>query len=161
MNRTMAHLLIRLYPGRWRQRYRTEFEALLETQPNNLATAANIIFAALGEHLSAMKGGHPMDTSESLRSLMKRPSAYLPLAMSLTALALVWGYVARYGVARQADEGALAHTWQLLMAGQVPLILFFVFKWVRRAPRQTCYVLAQQAAAALASLATVFFLGLG
>ena len=95
---------------------------------------------------------------------MKRPSAYLPLAMSLTATAMVWLAVARYGLApltRQTDEGAIAHTWQLLMAGQVPLILFFVFKWVRRAPRQTCYVLAQQAAAALASLATVFFLGLG
>ena len=30
-------------------------------------------------------------------SLTKRPSAYLPVAMSLVALALVLGYVAVYG----------------------------------------------------------------
>lgn len=97
----------------------------------------------------------------SLGSIMKRPSAFVPLAMSITALAMVWGYVARYGVVRETDEGAVAHIWQLLMAGQMPIVLFFAIKWLPRAPRQTLYVLAQQVGAALASFATVFFLGLG
>ncbi len=56
----------------------------------------------------------------SFGSIVRRPSAFLPLAMSLTALALVLGRIALFGAAREADEGATAHLWQLLMAGQMP-----------------------------------------
>jgi hypothetical protein len=92
--------------------------------------------------------------------MLKQPSAFLPLAMSLAALATVLVYVANYGVIREADEGAAAHIWQLLMAGQVPVIVFFAIKWLPRTPRQAVYVLALQAAAALGALAPVFFLNL-
>jgi hypothetical protein len=50
-------------------------------------------------------------------SILKKPSAFLPLAMSFAALATVLVHVAIFGVARQADEGAAAHIWQILMAG--------------------------------------------
>jgi hypothetical protein len=80
--------------------------------------------------------------------------------MSLTALALVLGHVAFYGAAREADEGATAHIWQLLMAGQLPVLAFFAIKWLPRAPRQTLGVLAVQAGAVLASMAPVYFLNL-
>jgi len=80
--------------------------------------------------------------------------------MSLTALALVLGRIALFGAAREADEGATAHLWQLLMAGQMPLLAFFAIKWLPRAPRQTLCVLALQAGAALASMAPVFLLNL-
>jgi hypothetical protein len=53
-------------------------------------------------------------------SLMKRPSAWVPIAMSLSALALVLAHVAIFGPAREADEGTPAHLFHLLMAGQVP-----------------------------------------
>jgi hypothetical protein len=62
------------------------------------------------------------------------------------------------GVARQTDEGAAAHTWQLLMAGQLPMLLFFAIKWLPKAPRQTLCVLAVQVAAIMVSLAPVFLL---
>lgn len=39
-------------------------------------------------------------------SLMKQPSAFLPIAMPLAALALVLGYVAIFGVVHETDEGA-------------------------------------------------------
>ncbi len=96
----------------------------------------------------------------SLGSVIKHPSAFLPLAMSLTALAMVLGYVSLYGVVHEADEGTVAHLWQLLMAGQVPVVAFFAVKWLPRAPRSTMYVLGLQAGALLASMAPVFFLGL-
>ncbi len=89
---------------------------------------------------------------------IKQPSAFFPLAMSLTALALVLGHAAIFGTAHEADEGAAAHIWQLLMAGQIPIIAFFALKWLPRAPGKALQVLAQQAAAALASCAAVFFL---
>ncbi len=91
---------------------------------------------------------------------MKRPSAFLPLAMSLTALTLVLAHIARFGAVREADEGTTAHLWQILMAGQMPVLAFFAIKWLPRAPKQTLYVLALQAGAALASIAPVFFLNL-
>jgi hypothetical protein len=93
-------------------------------------------------------------------TMMKQPSAFLPLAMSLAALATVLVHVARFGVAREADEGTSAHLFQLLMAAQAPIVVFFAIKWLPQAPRQGLPILALQAAAALAALAPVFFLNL-
>jgi|ERR1700681_2844710 len=89
---------------------------------------------------------------------LKRPSALIPLAMSIAALSLVLGHIAIYGVARQADEGAAAHVWQLLMAGQLPVIAFFAIKWLPRTPGQALLVLGLQAAAVVAAAAAVFLL---
>jgi hypothetical protein len=78
--------------------------------------------------------------------------------MSLAALSLVLGHLAIYGGARQADEGAAAHLWQLLMAGQLPVIAFFAIKWLPRTPGQALLVLALQAVAGLAAATPVFIL---
>jgi hypothetical protein len=99
---------------------------------------------------------------DSVRLLSGKPSAFMPILMSATALALVLGsIIASSGVLdRDADEGAIAHLWQLLMAGQMPLLAFFVIKWLPRVPRQALVVLALQIGAALAAMAPVYFLGL-
>jgi hypothetical protein len=97
---------------------------------------------------------------DAQRTPMKQPSAWLPIAMSLAALAVVVGHIAMSGAARQPDEGAAAHTWQLLMVLQVPVVAFFAVKWLRRAPRPALQVLALQAAAAVAAIAPVWFFGL-
>jgi hypothetical protein len=96
----------------------------------------------------------------TVRTLMKQPSGFVPMAMSSVALATVLVTVALFGVVREPDEGATAHIWQLLMAGQVPIIAFFAIKWVPQAPRQALPVLALQAAALMAALAPVFLVGL-
>ena len=89
--------------------------------------------------------------------LLKRPSAFVPVAMSVTALSIVLGYAAMFGIARQADEGTAAHMWQLLMAGQVPMIAFFAFKWFPAQPKQASLVLAVQIGAALAAMFPVWW----
>jgi hypothetical protein len=61
--------------------------------------------------------------------------------MSSAAVVLVVGHIAPFGLARQADEGAEAHLWQLLMAGQVPVVAYFAIKWLPRSPRQALLVL--------------------
>ena len=91
---------------------------------------------------------------------MKRPSAFLPVAMSCAALALVLVRVVLFGIAREADEGAAAHIFQLLMVAEVPVVAFFAVKWLPRVPKQALRVLALQAGAALAALAPVFLLNL-
>ena len=93
-------------------------------------------------------------------TLIKQPSAFLPVAMSLAALATVLVYLAMFGVVREPDEGTAAHIWQLLMAGQVPIVMFFAIKWLPQNPRQGLLILALQVGAALAALAPVYLLGL-
>ncbi|HWZ50557.1 MAG TPA: hypothetical protein VNW54_03755 [Granulicella sp.] len=89
---------------------------------------------------------------------IRQPSAFVPLAMSLGALAIVLGHAAVYGIAHEADEGAAAHLFQILMVAQVPVVAFFAVRWLPRAPRQALRVLGLQAGAALAAFAAVFFL---
>jgi hypothetical protein len=93
-------------------------------------------------------------------TLVRKPSAFIPLLMSLTALAIVLGTVAMFGVVHQADEGTAAHLFQLLIAGQLPIVSVFAVKWVARAPRDALMVLGVQAVAGLVALAPVFFLHL-
>ena len=88
---------------------------------------------------------------------MKQPSAFLPLAMSLAALGIVLGNAAIYGVVHEADEGAAAHLFQILIVAQVPIVAFFAIKWLPRAPGRAMRVLALQAGGVLAALASVFF----
>jgi hypothetical protein len=95
-----------------------------------------------------------------ITSTFKQPSALVPVVMSFTALTLVLFRLATFGIAREADEGTTAHLFQILMAGQIPFILFFAIKWLRRTPAQAIQVLALQGAAALAALAPVFLLHL-
>ncbi len=93
-------------------------------------------------------------------AIFKQPSAYLPLVMSFAALAVVLGHVAMFGPARETDEGTVAHLWQLLMAGQLPVIAFFALKWLPLTPRSALPVLALHIGAACAALAPVYFLHL-
>jgi hypothetical protein len=99
-----------------------------------------------------------MTTQTNLWNTFKHPSAFLPVAMSLFALAVVLTHIVFFGTARQPDEGTAAHLWQLLMAGQLPVVAFFAFRWLPRVPRNALLVLALQFVAALAALAPVYFL---
>jgi hypothetical protein len=90
-------------------------------------------------------------------SLIKKPSAFLPVVMSILALSLVIGHIALVGTARQEDEGTAAHLWQLLMGLQLPIIAFFAFRWLPERPKQASLVLALQFVAAVAAAAPVFY----
>ena len=94
------------------------------------------------------------------KAFWKRPSAWIPVVMSLTALAIVIAHVAKFGPAREPDEGTAAHLWQILMAGQLPIIAFFAIKWLPRTPKPALMVLSLQAVAGLAAMVPVFYLGL-
>ncbi len=90
-------------------------------------------------------------------SLLKQPSALVPIGMSLAALALVLSYLALHGVVREPDEGAAAHIWQLLMAGQLPVIGYFAVKWLPRDPGAALRVLVFQFLAGVAACAPVYW----
>ncbi len=92
--------------------------------------------------------------------IIRHWAAWAPVAMSGAALAVVLGHIALYGTARQPDEGAAAHIWQLLMAGQAPFMLFFLARALRRSPAHAFTVIGIQLFAALAAIAPVWLLHL-
>ena len=98
--------------------------------------------------------------SKSVRELMRKPSAFLPIAMSITALLMLGIVAVSYGLVREPDEGVIAHIWQLLMAGQLPILVYFLSRWLPRLPWPTAYVFALQIATALAAMVPVYFFGL-
>ena len=81
-------------------------------------------------------------------TVVRRPSAWVPLVLSIAALALIVGYVVRFGIERQADEGTAARIFQLLMLGNAVAITYFAVRWVPTAGRPAIVVLAAQLLAA-------------
>ena len=100
-----------------------------------------------------------MRTKEKLmtRMLLTRPSAFIPILMSIAALGVVIAYAAVFGVARQADEGSAAHLWQLLMAGQLPVVAFFAIRWLPTDFRRGLLILMMQLGAALSAAFPVWW----
>ena len=94
----------------------------------------------------------------TMTTLLRKPSAWLPMLMSLVALALVLDFLARHGVAPQEDEGAHARIFQLLMVAEAITIGFFPFRWVPEAPKPAVAVIALQLLIAAVPLGLVFAL---
>lgn len=88
-------------------------------------------------------------------SVIKHPSAFLPIALSLVACVLVITQVAFFGATHQTDEGTAAHIWQLLMAIQVPLVLFFAIKYIPHQTKQASQILGLQVLAIIAAMLPV------
>jgi hypothetical protein len=99
-----------------------------------------------------------MKTNLEKGSILRQPSVYLLLALSLAALVLVLGHAAVFGIVHEADEGAAAHIWQILMAAQLPILAYFVIKWLPSRPRESLLVLALLAGTWLANFAAVYWL---
>jgi len=89
-------------------------------------------------------------------TLLKLPSAYVPVAMSMAALTVVLGAVVMLSPGGESDEGAAAHIFQLLLVGQVPIVAFFVLRWMRRSFKPAVQVVLLQVGAALMALIPVF-----
>ena len=66
---------------------------------------------------------------------IRQPTVFLPLALSLVALAMVLVHFAIFGIVDEIDEGSAAHIFQLLIVAQIPFITFLAFSWLVIAPR--------------------------
>lgn len=163
MKRTLSSRLVRIYPRRWRERYGAELQDLLESEPGDFHTLVDVARAAALQRMLSLwrNGDENMQTyPASVMSLARKPSAFLPIVMSLCALAFVLGAIALNGVQHEADEGAVAHMWQLLMAGQLPILAFFAFKWPVRDRKAGLSILALQLIGFGAALLPVWILRL-
>ncbi len=61
----------------------------------------------------------------TMLALLKRPNAFVPLAISAAFLAALLGELLRGTLVLWPDEGALAHLFQILMPLQIPIIAWF------------------------------------
>jgi hypothetical protein len=89
--------------------------------------------------------------------LLKRPTGFLPLAISAAFLVPLLAGVARGTLTRQHDEGTAAHLFQVLMPLQLVVIVWFAGSWLPKRPRSAALVLSLQGAAFLAVLSIVYF----
>ena len=92
--------------------------------------------------------------------LARRPSAVVPIAMSLGALSVVLLAIANGSAKPQPDEGTAAHIWQILVAGQLPFLGWFALRWLTRDFKTALPVLALQLLAFAGALFPVWYLGL-
>ena len=95
-------------------------------------------------------------------SLLKQPSALIPLVMSAAAFAMASVAVALVGLPEGPvthDEGAAARIFQFLIVGQAPVVVYFAIKWLPLAPAPALRVLALQIGAAILALSPPLLLG--
>lgn len=157
------HWSIRFYPKAWRDRYGDELTALIAQEGGGWRVATDMLKIALTAHARHMfnRGDPVMETyPHSVLTLARKPSALVPLAMSLSAFALVMISVKLLGAHPERDEGAQAHIFQLLIGLQIPLLAFFGFKWLRQDLKTGLSVLGLQIAGIGLALAPVWYFGL-
>jgi hypothetical protein len=162
MTRHRYHWLLRLYPRPWRERYGAEMDELLGEE-RDWRTVVDVAKSALVERLfhSTRMGAQAMRAYPSnIGILVRKPSAIVPILMSAGALAVVITAFAISGTKRQPDEGTAAHIWQLLMAGQLPFLAWFLLHWVRRDLKAGLSVLALQLVVFAAALFPIWYFGL-
>lgn len=92
-----------------------------------------------------------------MNSLIKNPSAWIPIAMPLAILAMLLYYLTRFGVVHEADEGTAAHLFQIWLVLEVFFVAFFAIKWLPKFQKQTFIILAIQIFVSLAACFPVFY----
>src|SRR3989344_3716459 len=95
-----------------------------------------------------------------MKSLIKKPSAWIPIVMSFLALSILIVHVLIFGIdlKQQKDEGTEAHLFQILMVGEIPIIAFFLIKWLPKKIKETLLILLLQFISGCIPLAVLFFL---
>src|SRR3989344_1630640 len=93
-------------------------------------------------------------------SLLKKPSAWIPIVIPLAFFAYLLIYITLFGIVREADEGTAAHLFQLWLVLEPLMLGYFAFKWLPREPKHALHILALQIATALLPISVVFSLGL-
>jgi hypothetical protein len=93
--------------------------------------------------------------------VIRKPSAWIPIALSIVALSAILVTFALSGPpVPQPDEGTGAHLFQIWLAVEVAMVGFFAVKWLPQKPKQAFIVIMIQIAGILAGCAPVFFLHL-
>ena len=94
---------------------------------------------------------------QNMNPLMRKPSAWFPVILSLVALGIMIIHITMFGAVREADEGTGAHLFQIWLVLELFLVAFFAVMWLPKAPKEALLILTVQIVAALAVCAPVFY----
>jgi hypothetical protein len=160
MSERRHHWLTRLYPPAWRARYGEEMDELL-SEGCSWRDMLDVARSALVERMRHSSGaGVESMPARNVAILVRKPSAVVPIVMSLCAVTVVVVAIANGSAKPQPDEGAAAHIWQILIAGQLPFLAWFAVRWLTRDFKAAVPVLGIQILALAAALFPVWYLGL-
>jgi hypothetical protein len=95
-----------------------------------------------------------------MNSLIKKPSAWIPIVIPLIFFAYLVIHISIFGIVREKDEGTGAHLFQMWLVFEPLMVGFFAVKWLPRALKRALFILALQIVAALLPISVVFFLKL-
>ena len=94
-----------------------------------------------------------------MNSLIKKPSAWIPVALTAVMLGMMFLYfVQLIPPEPTGDEGIMAHSFQLWVVLEFFAIIFFVFKWFPQEPRLAWKITALQVVSAIVPFTIVWFL---
>ena len=163
MIRAALACILRLYPKPWRDRFGAEFAELLAEENLRPSVLFDIAWSAIIERAINPSGLGEIAMEaypRSVLTLVRKPSGYLPIAMSLCAIALTLSVVVVSGAVRDPDEGTAAHLFQLLIAAQLPILGFFAAKWIARDRTAALSVIGIQMIAIGLALIPIWMFGL-
>ena len=95
-----------------------------------------------------------------MKSILKKPSAWVPIVLPLIFFVYLVIYISIFGIVRQEDEGTGAHLFQLWLLLEPFMLGFFAFKYFKGARKETLIILAVQIIAAPLPISIVFSLKL-
>ena len=100
--------------------------------------------------------------SDSLFALLNLPSAWLPLVLSFAVILMLIGFLVFVGKPEipAQDEGVGAHMFQILMGAQLPIVGYFMLRWLPRYPAKGMVVLALVLVGWVLACLPVYLLGL-
>ena len=90
-------------------------------------------------------------------SLLKKSSAWIPIAIPLAFVAYIIVAIFFLDVAREEDEGVGAHLFQIWLVLEPFMLGYFLMKWMQKFPREVLYILGLQIIAALLPLFAVHY----
>lgn len=94
-----------------------------------------------------------------MNSLVKKPSALIPLALTAVMLGMMILYFVHVIPPEPTgDEGIMAHSFQLWAVLEFFAVMFFAFKWLPREPHEAWKITALQITLAIVPFAIVWFL---
>src|SRR5947207_14108881 len=80
-----------------------------------------------------------------MKSLLRRPSAWLPITLALIVLAAWAISIVVMGLPKpEPDEGTAAHLFQVCLVTEALMILFFSLRWLPERPAAALAVMVVQ-----------------
>ncbi len=161
--RSLYKKLLALYPKPFRESFaegmvQTFGDLCRERANGSAAKLLAFVVWTFAETSTGVIREHLMNPL-SLGGLLSRPSAWLPILLSVGCLAFILSWVMLFGVStEQHDEGPAARIFQLTMVLEALIVAFFAARWLPRMPKRAAIVLIIQIVVAALPIALVWIL---